>query len=635
MTKFKMSYYILLFLVILGTPVKIVYLEELKQTVDIHTYNNYYFFIEPYNLVNYKVNKTMSGTINYGLFAPPRLGHTGDEFKIIELSKNKNNNGDNSDINTYYEFYDKHYNSTHQNTNFIQIDNEKYCLISSNDETKGNDVINSYYIHSCYRQNEEWKGYYTKSGNLYCQGDVCIDEKKFSQIGKSSDALKMSCASINRFFEGANIVLDKRLSSDSYYVFRIIRPAVVVGNNFTVGDYFDPNNNNSMCPSSGENVVNPIKQNNDEERIYSPVLAKFSYKVTNYKCENKDFNKDINCNASNKIEQSCSKETIEIGNSVTSENARAEFEFSQTGVISNVLTPSKIYQGGGIKLGFTYYNTFEWKYLEGFEKGSNIDVEISKGEILKSIKAKVKDANLIKNDLAVDFNLDSIEKFNDIKSNMVKECTQTFSGDFESGSVTTICTVFLPVTNVQIYTGKINGVTASIGSGINNKMYTELNFTGTLNFSAVVSGLNVIKDGSDWRINYNPDENDKSCQVEVYSRLYKERNPGDKTNKFKFVYRPIDLDNPFPNRLAGANWYNWYSKDANKERLKNSYSKLQYQVELNPSRVNEIKKYNNGKKYFDWDGFDENGNGKSNFINDSDFKDYFPIKGQNIVGDSS
>ena len=38
----------------------------------------------------------------------------------------------------------------------------------------------------------------------------------------------------------------------------------------------------------------------------------------------------------------------------------------------------------------------------------------------------------------------------------------------------------------------------------------------------------------------------------------------------KFVYRPIDINNPFPNRNAGINWYDWWSVNRNQEKLKNS-----------------------------------------------------------------
>ena len=114
--------------------------------------------------------------------------------------------------------------------------------------------------------------------------------------------------------------------------------------------------------------------------------------------------------------------------------------------------------------------------------------------------------------------------------------------------------------------------------------------------------------------------NGSSCRVNVTSRLYKP----DQSNKYAFIYRPIDLNNPFPNRNAGINWYDWYSIQSNKDRLKSSYSKLEYQVELDNQSVSKIKEYNKNYNYLDWTGINEKTE-KSNFINNY-FKDNYKIE---------
>lgn len=95
-----------------------------------------------------------------------------------------------------------------------------------------------------------------------------------------------------------------------------------------------------------------------------------------------------------------------------------------------------------------------------------------------------------------------------------------------------------------------------------------------------------------------------------------------------FIYRPIDLNNPFPNRNAGMNWYDWYNNSQNKDRLEKSYNKLQYQITLDSKLVSEIKKYNknelNNGGYLDWKTIDELSN--SSFVDE-----YFNTKRQNIV----
>ena len=98
--------------------------------------------------------------------------------------------------------------------------------------------------------------------------------------------------------------------------------------------------------------------------------------------------------------------------------------------------------------------------------------------------------------------------------------------------------------------------------------------------------------------------------------------------KYKPIYRPIDLNNPFPDRNAGVNWYEWYKIPNNKKRLEESYSKLQYQITLDNQTVVKIKNYNSSHNYLDWDGI--NSDGESKFIDT-----YFTTKRQNIVGDDS
>ena len=653
MIKFKKNIFIFFVFVILFTPVKKVYLEVLEQDNVVYTYNNYYFFVEPFSegYANHE-------TVNSGLFAPPRLGHFNDNLELVKLKKNSDNS-DNDVIDTYYKFYKKKDMSLGP-VKFVYFrtvnGQEQYCLLASYEINKSNNVVDIYYTHGCYKNTSGWRGYYYKENGQYCTGTgskkKCIDENTVV-VSERDDAenFKYACASVDRFSaSGASIVKitssnDGIYSGDNYYIFEITRaPLKIVDKNVTIpdgdysrvkiGDTFGVNANYTSCPNTDERMVNPIAvEDPNDPTMYSPVLGKYSYNVSYYGCKEKDVDLVSNCNSSKNINQSCSKTTIELGDNSEANSARADFSMSQTGTLSNILTPSSIYQGGGINLGFTYYNTVNWKYESEFLHGSNLSDEEAKNSILSAIKSKIRNVNEVESNLSVNFTVEpSIQFTNDINNNLIKKCEQTVTGDFNNGSITTVCTVFLPVTNIQPYTGKISGVTAIEGNGVNNKIYTELSYYGILNFGATVSGLNVIKGDSDWSIRYNPNNDDTSCQVDVYSRLYAERQDGsDKFNKHKFIYRPIDLNNPFPNRVAGANWYVWYSSALNRERLRESYTKLQYRVELNPTRVAEIKQYNSNKNYLDWDGFE---NGQSDFIN-TEFRDYFDVVGQNIVGDSS
>ena len=121
-----------------------------------------------------------------------------------------------------------------------------------------------------------------------------------------------------------------------------------------------------------------------------------------------------------------------------------------------------------------------------------------------------------------------------------------------------------------------------------------------------------------------------NCAIDLYP-LYGQSTKNKDKFKYIFIYRPIDLNNPFPNRNPGMNWYDWYNNTKNKERLESSYDREQYSITLDSQKTSEIKKYNkdelNKGGYFDWKTMDD---GESSFIDK-----YFDKKRNNIVGDNS
>ena len=256
-----------------------------------------------------------------------------------------------------------------------------------------------------------------------------------------------------------------------------------------------------------------------------------------------------------------------------------------------------------------YYNTVEWNFSNEEKYGDD-------SEIRASLTSKLKSLEELKNDITVEVYLkdENGKKYNIY--NIKKECTRdgTRDGEFEEGkAVTTTCTFLLPESIVDLGTGKVTYKNNS-GQGINNEYYTPITYTGELSLEATISNIGVLKDVNNWTDNWKltyDGENDDSCKVNVTSRLYK---PNQK-NEYAFIYRPIDLNNPFPNRNAGVNWYDWYSIPANKERLKSSYSKKEYQVELDNQSVSKIKEYNKNNNYLNWTGINEE-TGKSKFIDE-------------------
>lgn len=87
------------------------------------------------------------------------------------------------------------------------------------------------------------------------------------------------------------------------------------------------------------------------------------------------------------------------------------------------------------------------------------------------------------------------------------------------------------------------------------------------------------------------------CNVNVYQKLYETNDQG--VNGYKFIYRPIDMSNPFPNnREPGDNWLDfWYDQDAKTNKLNRNDSGLEYSATLTASEISKIKDYNDSKIY--------------------------------------
>ena len=57
-----------------------------------------------------------------------------------------------------------------------------------------------------------------------------------------------------------------------------------------------------------------------------------------------------------------------------------------------------------------------------------------------------------------------------------------------------------------------------------------------------------------------------NCAIDLYP-LYGQPTKNKDKFKYIFIYRPIDLNNPFPNRNPGMNWYDWYNNTKNKNQI--------------------------------------------------------------------
>lgn len=339
------------------------------------------------------------------------------------------------------------------------------------------------------------------------------------------------------------------------------------------------------------------------------------------------------CNSTSPtFSSSCSELTVRSRDEKNDTKAKAEVKIEQSGTVSTILTPTTTYAGGGFKFGIIYYNTISWDIVKQ-SIGNESDIA---SEMQKKLKENFVNEFGLKN---VKFGNEEIPD-DYFRQNI--QCKET--GSFTKGNtLTTMCVVYLPNSIVEKYTGKVNYKTDGNNLGLSNKYYTPLTWDTSKSYeiTATIYGMDRLKStttkadsqekGTPWTGNWEATLNGAkdNCAINLYP-LYGQPFNNKKNFKYIFMYRPISLNNPFPNRNAGMNWYDWYNLDKNKTRLENSYNTMQYSVTLDSMKTGEIKKYNRMQNsnggYFDWNTIE---NGKSGFIDK-----YFDTKRTNIVGDN-
>lgn len=350
----------------------------------------------------------------------------------------------------------------------------------------------------------------------------------------------------------------------------------------------------------------------------------FKIKIKGYKKCSPDNpkNEKLNCNENKAYKNECDHLTIFSDKYKVENNKfydfRVDIKFNQKITISSVLTPDRTYSGGGFKFNVIYNNDISWDYFGDGNisctvinnDGTVISKECNNEKIKEIIEEKLNEKIYTIYDLESKINLTATEHKNN-KINFIKKC---YGNDKFSGKkMKAVCLFTLPKAEMDKYSGVIAKYNIDISNlDVNNKYFTGLNDIGNYIIKPTISGLNRFddlvakedsKDKKSWLGNLIKDF--EKCNIELYPLLYTEK------GNYRFIYRPIDLNNPFPNRNAGFNWYDWINNENNRERLKNSYSKLQYSINLNSQTINSIKDYNDSHNYLKWD-FDGD---ESDFIN--------------------
>ena len=344
-------------------------------------------------------------------------------------------------------------------------------------------------------------------------------------------------------------------------------------------------NGRKVCPP-GNNVVKAawaswVKPAGD---------LNFKIEVKNdKKCEvSKPSTDTMECNSWTNLSSTCDKLTVRNGNS------SATVKIVQNGYISNIFKSNLVnndtnynassYDGGWFKYGITYYNEVSWN-IGNLSQGNVEEIESAMESRLKSIQEFKDGLNL------------TITGLEEITGNkLIKKCSE--SGSFKNDNkLITVCTFFLPSSVLENFNGTVNYLEDENKDNINNKYYIPLdakNYEVSVKLENLsrLSETQAEKDSKNkvwigtWTI-------DTSCSLKVTNRLYE-------NGKHKFIYRPIDLSNPFPNRSPGVNWYTWYIVERNKDNktLEDYYKKIEYYTKLDNKTISEIKSYNKDNDYF-------------------------------------
>lgn len=351
------------------------------------------------------------------------------------------------------------------------------------------------------------------------------------------------------------------------------------------GDYVINTNNSGLYPGTSNYT-----------RIYRSWAVPagsttLTIKVKNdKKCEvSKPSTDTMECNSWTNLSSTCDELTVRNGNS------SATVKIVQNGYISNIFKSNLVnndtnynassYDGGWFKYGITYYNEVSW----------NIDNLYGNiGEIETAMQSRLKSLNNFQDNLNL-----TITGLEEITGNkMIKKCSE--SGSFTNGNkLITTCTFFLPKSEFKNSNGQVSYSSDENKANINNKYYIPLD-AKNYGVSVKLENLSRLSDSQAKQDSQNKNEPwtgtwtiKTSCLLKVTNRLYE-------NGKYKFIYRPINLNNPFPNRSPGVNWYTWYITEGNKDRktLEDSYKKREYYTELDNRTISTIKEYNKNHNYF-------------------------------------
>lgn len=112
------------------------------------------------------------------------------------------------------------------------------------------------------------------------------------------------------------------------------------------------------------------------------------------------------------------------------------------------------------------------------------------------------------------------------------------------------------------------------------------------------SQINAIKTSAK-KIVSNGCKYQTTATIPVAQRFYNEINNGNNFNGFNFYYKPIDINDPFPNGLTNTSiWYDWLKASKKDPDLTKSYKDVTYIAQI--TDTNDIREYTKVNPYTSW-----------------------------------
>ena len=121
--------------------------------------------------------------------------------------------------------------------------------------------------------------------------------------------------------------------------------------------------------------------------------------------------------------------------------------------------------------------------------------------------------------------------------------------------------------------------------------------------------------GSDWQAVSNGCYFSTRVSFDVEQKYYYEEKKNNELifNGYNFYYRPININNPFPNvPTRNSLWYEWYNSNNKSLNLEDSFKEITYSVDVSNKLADTIRAYNLNNPYPSFDKLSLKG--KSSFL---------------------